>query len=94
MYSVKKALLSLALPFLAAALPAQYITHYWVDAAKGSDTNPGTSPAKPFKSITKAIGLAQLNAVVHVMPGVYSPTTTKEKWAWRIGTGASTPYKT
>ncbi len=93
MHLAKKILFSLALPFLAAALPAQYLTHYWVDAAKGSDTNPGTSPAKPFKSITKAIGLAQLNAVVHVMPGVYSPTTTKEKWAWQIGTGASTPYK-
>ena len=90
---MKKILFSLALPLLAASLPAQVLTHYWVDAAKGSDTNPGTSPAKPFKSVTKAVNLAQLNAVVHVAPGVYSPTTTKEKWAWRIGTGASTPYK-
>ncbi len=81
------------LALLAGALSAQPITHYWVDAAKGSDTNPGTSPAKPFKSVTKAVKLAQLNAVVHVMPGLYSPTTTQEKWVWSIGTGASTPAK-
>ncbi len=90
---MKKAILFLALPLLAAALPAQVLTHYWVDAAKGSDTNPGTSPAKPFKSVTKAVNLAQLNTVIHVAPGVYSPTTTKEKWGWHIGTGASSPYK-
>lgn len=59
----------------AAAIPAQSVTHYWIDAVNGSDTNPGTR-AQPFKSLTWAVGASFANFHIHVLPGVYSPATT------------------
>ncbi len=64
--------------FLAAAIPAQ-LTHLWVDAANGSDNNPGTR-ARPFKTLTKGLTTLKANAVVHVLPGVYGPKTTGDFW--------------
>lgn len=60
----------------AAALPAQTaVTHYWIDAVAGSDANPGTQ-AQPFQSLTHAVRSQFQDSHIHVMPGVYSPTTT------------------
>jgi hypothetical protein len=63
----------------AAALPAQTVTHYWIDAVNGSDTNPGTQ-ALPFKSLTFAAGVQLVDVHLHVLPGVYGPTTTGDFW--------------
>jgi hypothetical protein len=43
---------------------------YWVDSSKGSNTNPGTEN-KPFKTITKALGLVTAGHTVYVTPGTY-----------------------
>jgi hypothetical protein len=43
---------------------------WYVDATFGSDVNSGALAA-PFKSITKALGLATNGHTVHVAPGVY-----------------------
>jgi len=59
----------------AAAIPAQSVTHYWIDAVNGSDMFPGTR-AQPFKSLTRAVGANYLNVHIHVLPGVYGPSTT------------------
>ena len=61
---------------LASAAVAQTST-YWVDATRGSDTNPGTF-SRPFKSITKGVAFGQRDAVIRVRPGTYSPSTTGE----------------
>ncbi len=64
----------------ASALTAQNpITHFWIDAAGGNDTNPGTQ-AQPFKSLTHAVLTQFADVHIHVMPGTYSPTTTGDFW--------------
>ncbi len=45
--------------------------NWYVNAAIGSDTNSGTSAA-PFKTITRALGVATTGQVVQVAPGTYS----------------------
>lgn len=42
------------LPTAAAALPAEAQTHVYVDCTLGKDSNDGTSPRVPFKSLAKA----------------------------------------
>lgn len=69
---------------------AQQPTHFWVDAVNGIDTNPGTAQL-PFQSITKGMAVAQQDAVVHVLPGLYGPTQTGEQFGIQIGT--SSPAK-
>jgi hypothetical protein len=59
----------------ATAIPAQGVSHFWIDAASGSDLNPG-SQTQPFKSLTWALGAATSSIHIHVLPGVYSPATT------------------
>lgn len=59
----------------ATAAPAQTVTHYYVDAFNGSDTNPGTQ-AQPFQSLTWAIGAQFADVHIHVLPGIYGPGTT------------------
>jgi hypothetical protein len=46
------------------------ITQWFVSTA-GNDGNAGTSAAKPFKTITKALSLAQRGQTVFVKPGTY-----------------------
>ncbi len=77
--------LSAVFSFFAAVLPAQ--TSYWVDANKGSDTNPGTY-AKPFKSITKGVATLSKGDTLFILPGVYSKTKTGEVFPIRIGGGS------
>jgi hypothetical protein len=43
---------------------------YWVDSSNGSDVSPGTKD-KPFKTITKALGLVTTGRTVNVAPGSY-----------------------
>ncbi len=68
-------------PFVLAALlstvaiPAQVVDHYWVDAVNGSDSFPGTR-AQPFRTMAWAVGVNFANVHIHVLPGVYSPSTT------------------
>ncbi|MCA8978134.1 MAG: DUF1565 domain-containing protein [Planctomycetes bacterium] len=68
-FLVAAALLSVA------AIPAQTVTHYWIDATNGNDANSGTQ-AQPFKSLTWALGTQANDLHIHVLPGVYSPTNT------------------
>jgi hypothetical protein len=44
---------------------------YYVDAARGRDTNSGVSPCLAFASIQKAIEVAQAGDVINVGPGRY-----------------------
>jgi hypothetical protein len=44
---------------------------YYVDAAAGLDTNPGTS-GQPFQTITKALTTADSNKIIKVNPGTYN----------------------
>lgn len=74
---MKTKLLFLAAVAMAGAGRAQTVRHFWIDAAKGSDTNAGTR-AKPFQSITKGVATGPQDAVIHVLPGTYSPSKTKE----------------
>ena len=60
-------------------------TEYFVDAAAGSDQNPGTC-AQPFRSITFALNTATTNDTIRVRPGVYSTTATGESFPLRLGT--------
>lgn len=48
--------------------PPQY--DYYVDAASGDDSNPGTQ-AEPFKTITHAVSTADINKKIKVLPGTY-----------------------
>lgn len=59
----------------AIAIRAQSVTHYWIDAVNGSDSFPGTR-AQPFQSLTWAVAANFANVHIHVLPGVYSPSTT------------------
>lgn len=45
--------------------------HYYVDAASGLDTNPGTSE-EPFKTITHAVSIAGTDNIISVLPGTYN----------------------
>ncbi|GJQ28934.1 MAG: hypothetical protein HBSAPP03_08180 [Phycisphaerae bacterium] len=47
-------------------------TTYFVRNANGKDSNNGLSPSTPFKTITKAISLAQPGDVIYVAPGTYT----------------------
>lgn len=82
-------LLSLGFAFwlLAAAVSAQ-ATHYYVDAATGDDTFPG-SRSQPFRSVTKAVGVGTTDAVIHVGPGTYSAAATGEVFTIGLGLGGA-----
>ncbi len=45
--------------------------HYYVDAASGLDTNPGTSE-EPFKTITHAVSVVGSDSIIGVLPGTYN----------------------
>ena len=67
---------------LAAVCTAQ--TEYFVDAATGSDQNPGTCD-RPYQSISFAVTQATAGDTVWIWPGVYSPGTTSELFPIRLG---------
>ena len=55
------------------------VKHDWyVDASAGSDTNPGTSQASAFKSVTRATLAAAAGDTVHVAAGLYGTASTGE----------------
>jgi len=75
MHTMKTALSIVTALLFAAAASAQTVTHYYVDAFNGSDTNPGTL-AQPFRSLTWAVSVNQVDVHIHVGPGTYGPATT------------------
>ncbi len=85
MFAHRRIFLPAAFFLFAAALPAQMT--YWVDAARGSDTNPGTY-AKPFKSISKGVATLSKGDTLFILPGVYSTSKTGEKFPIKIGGGS------
>lgn len=46
-------------------------TSYYVDGATGNNSNAGTSPAKPWKTIQKACNSATANSTVYIKAGTY-----------------------
>ena len=54
------------------------VLNYYVDAANGSDTNDGLAWGTAFKTLSKALDLANANSTneieIHVAEGVYKPT--------------------
>ena len=53
---------------------AAHATTFFVNASTGNDSNPGTSPAKPFLTIQKAINQAALrpgSEMIHIAAGQY-----------------------
>lgn len=44
---------------------------YYVDSATGNNSNAGTSPGKPCKTIQKACNSANANATVYIKAGTY-----------------------
>lgn len=60
----------------------------WVDAANGSDLNPGTA-SSPFESISFALTQVLPGETIFVLPGTYSMAATNEQFPIQIGTGAA-----
>jgi Big-like domain-containing protein/parallel beta helix pectate lyase-like protein/Calx-beta domain-containing protein/uncharacterized protein DUF1565 len=71
----------LALLILALALVSAQGADYYV-STQGSDSNPGTS-AQPFRTITRAYGLAGPGTTIIVLPGVY--TDYQSGWGLHLG---------
>ncbi|MBN2131873.1 MAG: right-handed parallel beta-helix repeat-containing protein [Sedimentisphaerales bacterium] len=46
--------------------------HFYVDAIRGDDSNPGGSPGKPFATIQRGIDAALDGYTVMVLPGLYT----------------------
>jgi hypothetical protein len=67
--------------FLALSLLSAQAADYYV-STQGSDSNPGTS-AQPFRTITRAYGLATPGSTIIVLPGVYTDYTIN--WGLRLG---------
>jgi len=64
---------------VAAWLTAAYVTpaaDLYVNAATGSDTNSGTSPQTPLRTIQRAADLASPGTVIHIAPGIYRESIT------------------
>lgn len=59
------------------ATPASAATpHTYYVSTTGSDTNPGTSTAAPFRTVQKCAGLAQAGDQCSIMGGTYHETVT------------------
>src|SRR5205823_11914591 len=71
----------LALLILSLALVRAQGADFYV-STQGSDSNPGTS-AQPFRTITRAYGLAGPGVTINVMPGVYTDYQTG--WGLHLG---------
>ncbi len=56
----------------------QTVTDWYVNASVGSDSNPGDTPASPFRSVTRATLAAGAGDTVHVAAGLYGTATTGE----------------
>ena len=67
--------------FLALSLLSAQGGDYYV-STQGNDSNPGTS-AQPFRTITRAYGLATAGSTIIVLPGVYTDYTSN--WGLHLG---------
>ncbi|MBK8977029.1 MAG: right-handed parallel beta-helix repeat-containing protein [Planctomycetes bacterium] len=74
---------------LCAGLQAQTPTTWFVDAAIGSDTNPGLTRNAPLRSLTYAVSVAFDDDTIVVLPGTYSPTGTGEIYPIQLGNNRS-----
>jgi len=70
-----------SLLFLASSLLSAQAGDYYV-STQGSDSKPGTS-AQPFRTITRAYGLATPGSTIIVLPGVYTDYTSN--WGLHLG---------
>lgn len=55
----------------ASTIPTTY--NWYVSSSTGSDSNAGTTLAKPFKTIQKAIDMASEGQVIKIADGTYTP---------------------
>src|SRR5215213_5617713 len=62
-------LIALIAPFATRGMSAAAASYYV--SSTGSDTNDGRTAGAPFKSIQKAVDLAQPGSVITLAPGVY-----------------------
>lgn len=74
----------LALVLFCGAASAAFATDYYVNAATGLNSNPGTKAA-PFLSITQAVSVAVDNDRILVEPGTYSLSATTEAFPIFVG---------
>src|SRR5262245_3306693 len=58
----------------AVAAPAYAASTYYVDATKGNDSKGNGSPAKPWKTISKAASVANAGDTVKIRSGTYRET--------------------
>ena len=61
------------------------VVEWYVDAATGSDSNPGYDSSAPFKTIQKAVDSAAPSEVIYVMPGIYAPIDTTQRHVDIVG---------
>ena len=61
------------------------VVEWYVDAATGSDNNPGYDSSAPFRTIQKAVDSAAPSEVIYVMPGVYDPIDTTQRHVDIVG---------
>lgn len=69
---------------LGSLLERALATDYYVNAATGSNANPGTKTA-PFQSISHAVSVTVDNDRIFVEPGTYSLTATQETFTINVG---------
>src|SRR5947207_9975377 len=78
---IGSALCKLSILVTTFALASAHGADFYV-STQGSDSNPGTS-AQPFRTITRAYGLAGPGVTINVMPGVY--TDYQSGWGLHLG---------
>lgn len=67
-------------------------TDYWVDAVNGNDSNNGTSPSTPLRTVTAAWNLIPQNTDlttgfrINLQPGTYTAAMMPNYWENRHGT--------
>jgi len=68
--------LAILIVLAAGAMPAHgAAAQAWWVAASGNDSNPGTSSAAPFRTITHALSVASAGDAIMIGPSVYSTAT-------------------
>ncbi len=82
---VKAIFPALALALFVPAGKAQ--TTIYVDGVHGSDSNPGTSPSAPVKTLGKGVSLVAAGGTVRVAPADYSEAVVVSKSLTLLGSG-------